>query len=178
MTWLCQSEAWRGIWREAGRNTGTDIIILATLSFLLACKNCFYYLLCRITVSTRGFDILNSDVYLHSVINPPTTDPRKAMCKGIEKQHAKNRDRTFIPQTRTIAQFFSTGKNITPGLSLINDLIPLHLPTSAPLRAFPNGQGLISIIFPLTLSDWTQPWNPRLVPVALISQYTLGAPPT
>lgn len=45
-----------------------------------------------------------------------------------------------------------------------------HLPTSAPLSAFPSGQGLMSILFPLTVSDCTQPWKPRFVPVALTNQ--------
>lgn len=45
-----------------------------------------------------------------------------------------------------------------------------HLPTSAPLSAFPSGQGLKSILFPLTVSDCTQPWKPRFVPVALTNQ--------
>lgn len=70
----------------------------------------FYYLLCRITVSTRGFGILNSDVYLHSVINTLTIDPEKAMCKGTEKYHAKIRDHAFHSQTWPIAQLVSTGK--------------------------------------------------------------------
>lgn len=52
-----------------------------------------------------------------------------------------------------------------------------HLPTSAPLSAFPRGQGLMSILFPLTVSDCTQPWKPLFVPVALTNQYALGAPP-
>lgn len=45
-----------------------------------------------------------------------------------------------------------------------------HLPTLAPLSAFPSGQGLMSILFPLTVSDCTQPWKPWFVPVALTNQ--------
>jgi len=121
---------------------------------------------------------------------PPITDPATAIHKITEKYHAKNWNQTFPPLKPIWLLNFSSGQNkqtnkqtnnkkkLVSGLALIKDCTLLHLPTSAPLRAFPNGQGLISIIFPLTLSNWTQPWNPRLVPAALTSQYTLGAPPT
>lgn len=53
--------------------------------------------------------------YWCSVMNCPTTDPARAMCKGTEENHWKVETVPAPPQTWTIAQFVPTGKKVTPG---------------------------------------------------------------
>lgn len=109
--------------------------------------------LCWITVSTSGFGILQGCSLVQCDKTLLLQTQQKQRSKAQRHTMLKIETTPSISHTWTTAQFFSTGKKTNPGLSLIKDPMPLHLPTSAPLRAFPKGQGLISIIFPLMLSD-------------------------